>query len=902
MLDRKCFVSAGLVIMLSAGIISAAIRVDARNIVLYVSPSGNDSWSGTTDVPSGNDGPLASLNGAKNAARKIRSAGDTVKVLFESGRYEISRPVVFSAEDSGSTNAQIIYQAAPGAKPVISGARRITGFKVRTDGLWEAQIPGVRESRWYFEQLWVNGHRATRARTPNSGYLRMEGLAGTEVDASGQTVDLSQKAFIAGNADVKPLLGLSATELADVQVTTYSAWETARHRIIGINPDSRLVKLGNSAIWQFPMGNIGNPRYQLENYREALDAPGEWFLSRDGILLYKPSKGEKADTAQVYAPVAEDFLVFAGDATAKKFVENISFKGLTFEHSQYLLPPTGHADPQAEVTIDATITVNNARNLLFEDCSILHTGKYAFWFKKGSRDCTVSKCLLEDMGAGGIKIGEFEYTDNDDLLVKHITVDNNIIRGGGKVQTAGIGVIIGHSPDNIVTHNEISDLLYTAVSVGWSWGYGKSNAVNNKIDFNHLHHIGYGVLSDMGAVYTLGISPGTTVSNNLVHDVTSHVYGGWGLYNDEGSTHITLENNLIYNCNTGGYHQHYGEENHFTNNIIAYCGDAQIIRSRREEHISFIFDHNIVIFEGQPVGGNWVDNVKIDNNIYWNTATKDFLFWNMSFDAWKAKGYDVHSLIVDPMFVNPAKNDYRLKSDSPASKIGFKQFDYTRAGVYGSSKWKALAKNYKYEAPYEQKLPPAAKTISEDFEKTQVGAYPVHFGTKLQEGKGDNIVVTDETAASGKHSLKFIDKAGLSQAFYPFIDYRVSREDNRIITCDFDVRVDQGGVFWHEWRDWTLNPYRTGPTLKITNGKLLINDQPSADVPTGTWAHIKVSCGMGNKANGTWDLQLTLPGQQPQMFKAIKMPAPGIKQLTFIGFISNATEDSVLYIDNVKLK
>ena len=339
MLNRKYFVSAGLLFVLSAGIISVAVRVDARNIVLYVSPSGNDSWSGTTDKPSGSDGPLASLNGAKNALRKIRSTGDTVKVLFKSGRYEISRPVIFTPEDSGSAKSPITYQAAPGARPVISGARRIVGFKARADGLWEAQIPGVREGRWYFEQLWVNGRRATRARTPNTGYLRMEGLAGSEVDASGQTVDISQKAFVASSDDVKPLLGLSAKELADVQVTTYSSWETARHRIIGINPVSRLVKLGNSAIWQFPMGNIGNPRYQLENYREALDAPGEWFLGRDGILLYKPLRGEKADKAIVYAPVAEDFLVFAGDATAKKFVENISFKGLTFEHSQYLLPP-----------------------------------------------------------------------------------------------------------------------------------------------------------------------------------------------------------------------------------------------------------------------------------------------------------------------------------------------------------------------------------------------------------------------------------------------------------------------------------------------------------------------------------------------------------------------------------
>lgn len=279
-------------------------------------------------------------------------------------------------------------------------------------------------------------------------------------------------------------------------------------------------------------------------------------------------------------------------------------------------------------------------------------------------------------------------------MTKNVTVDNCIIKDGCHDVECGEGVIIFHSSDNAVTHNEICDFYYTGVSVGWVWGYTPSPAKRNRVEYNHIHHIGWGLLSDMAAVYTLGLSEGTVVSNNVVHDILSYGYGGWGLYTDEGSTGILMENNLVFGCKSGGFHQHYGENNVIRNNIFLNQSIAQLEATRVEDHNSFTFTSNIVCYtDGNMWGKNW-DKVHFvaDKNLYWHFGG-EASFNGQSIGEWrKATGKDLHSIIADPAFVNISSGDFRMQNKKALKRIGFKQFDWTQAGVSGSDEWENLAK------------------------------------------------------------------------------------------------------------------------------------------------------------------------------------------------------------------
>ena len=890
--------------------LSLITAIAAPAETLYVSPSGSDHWTGRAAHPgkAKSDGPLATLEGARDAARRLRASGSLhgpLHIVIAGGNYALSTPLTLTPEDSGTPTVPIIYEAAPKAKPIFSAGRRITNFKRRADGLWTAQVPPGTE---YFEQLWVNGRRATRARTPNSSYLYTRGKVAFGIDPlTGKRTDLSRRAFVARPEDIQPLLNLTPADLHDVTLIVYHSWEVSRLRIASVDPKTNIITTVGPSVWPF-MDWSPMQRYQLENYRAALDHPGEWFLSRKGMLFYKPLPGEDPRTAQAIAPVGRQFVLIQGTSAQK--VTDVTFRGLTFADSGYTLPPEGQGDGQAAVSIPAVIQVDEAARVAVENCEIAHTGLYGIWFRQGCMGCRVTHSYLHDLGAGGVRLGETEIRPPGPEQTAHNVVDNNIIRGDGRIFPGAIGVWIGQSGDNQVTHNDISDTYYTGISAGWTWGYGPSLARNNHIDFNHIHHIGQSVLSDMGGVYTLGISDGTTVSHNVIHDVYSYNHaspGGWGLYNDEGTSHMTLEDNLVYDVQTGSYHQHYGEQNLIQNNIFADSLNGQLQRSRVEDRLAFNFRRNIIVWDKGPLlSGSWQKNTELDHNLYWNTSGEPITFEGQTLAQWQTAGHDVGSLIADPGFVAPQKHDFAFRSAAlepgkPAARIGFIPFDPAQAGVYGDPAWKHLAQNYPYApfafAPDPPPTPPLA--LHQDFEDVPVGAVCPDAQTNV-ENHGDSIVVTDETAASGHHSLKFTDAPGLRNAYDPHLVLSPNHTSG-VTTLDFALRVEPGVTLIHEWRDWSGNPYRTGPTFTIQDGHLILGGKPVLDIPSGVWGQYQVRAAIGKGAAARWELTVTLPGQPAHHFADLPNVSPDFRALTWIGFISNATEKTVFYLDDVNL-
>ena len=884
----------------------AALALD-----LHVSPKGDDKASGRADAP------LASLEGARQAVRKLpRPLAEPIRVLFASGTYRITQAVAFDEKDSGEAGRTISYEAAPGVKVVISGGAELPSFQAGADGRWTLDAPA---EAGIFEQLWVGDRRATRARTSNPGtrFLRsLERETPLPAGAAGpgfteQTLNV-MPAELAGFGEASPV------ETKDAVVTFYHKWDTTRSRVESADPAKGVLTVRGPAqkantAFDHLTGMV------IENLSGLLDEPGEWFLARDGRLSYLPRPGEDITAVRGVIPVAEKLLTIAG--TAESPVRHLVFRGLRFHHAKGVPSLATSVPNQAAVrTVDGVITVEHAAAVTFFGCELAHVGSYGFSLRSGSHGVVVEKCLITDLGAGGVKIGSLNDEPKPADHASHNRIHNNIIRDGGLLFPCAVGVWIGSSSDNEVTHNEISDFFYSAVSVGWRWGYAPSAAKRNKVEWNHLHHLGKGLLSDMGGVYTLGPSEGTSVSHNHIHDVTCFTYGGWGLYTDEGSSGITMEGNVVYDTTDGGFHQHYGKDNVIRNNILAFAEEYQVKRSRAEEHLSFTFEKNIIVFDrGELLGPGWTGttaNFLNKDNVYWDVSARPVTFTDkkLPLAEWQKKGQDLGSIIADPLFVDPAQRDFRLKAGSPALALGIKSIDVSAMGVLRDDPaWRQLADTF--ERGPEMKRPPRpeapALNLRQAFEGRIIDqqrpfphATPALTVLRSAPGKprvslGDALRLTPAKQAEGKQSLLFQDAPGLPSHYLPMLSFHPHHQTGTS-TVSFALYMEPKAIFIHEWRT-KGNPYRTGPVIHVQNGRLTGVKGLDVAVPTQKWIRFELKAVIGDAVTGRWSLKVTPEGEPTKEFKDLPCRNPDMKTLDWVGFISNANEKTEFYLDDLSI-
>jgi len=672
-----------------------ALDVKAET-AFYVSPSGNDAANGTAPGRA-----FATVERARDAIRALKKLGrfdGPITIYLRDGIYPLTEGIVLTPEDSGTPDKPITYTAYKDEKPVLSGGRRITGWKNFKDGIWSVKLPALKAGTWRFRQLYVNGQKRRRARIPNEGFFRVAGFpdGGREVHYH---TDCQSFEFAPG--DMNP----DWTNLSDVEVIVYHFWTDSHLPIESIDTRTRIVTFQHKAGKVFTDDfTSGGARYIVENVFEGLDQPGEWYLNRrTGVLYYKPMPSEDMTTAEVVAPLAADFMRFEGKPVRRKFVEYINVKGLSFMYTNWNLPPGNSNDRQGSASVPAAVSLTGARHCTFDHCTIRNIGIFAFEVSEGCQNNRFTHNDISYIGAGGFRVNG--GTQNDHPLKRtgyNIIADNSLNHYGEEFPSA-VGILLMHTNGNCVVHNDIHHGWYTGISIGWNWGYQRSLSRDNVIEFNHIHDIGQGLLSDIGGIYTLGVSPGTVLRNNLIHDVNANHYGGWGIYNDEGSTHIMIENNVVYNTKFAGYNIHFCKEVTVRNNVFAFGRLQQLSRSRIEPHKSVFFENNIVYWkEGVLLDNNWRDKpytfyfhpknksgtrevtstFEMDWNVYYNPTLKldEVEFNGLTFEQWKKTGKDNHSLYADPLFVDPEKFDFRLKSESPAFAMGFKHIDLSNIG------------------------------------------------------------------------------------------------------------------------------------------------------------------------------------------------------------------------------
>lgn len=704
--------------------------MDGNDRALYVSPHGNDQWSGRLDAPNadGSDGPLASMDRAKQIVRTWKETGSlsgSVTVWLRGGRYPLTRPLVFTPQDSGP----ITYAAYPGEEAVLDGGRRIEGWaETQHNGrtAWVVDLPDVAAGRWYFRQLWVNGQRRSRPRLPKQGFYWIEEVPGLALQ--GRLTDNffnGSDTFISAPGDIQPWHNLT-----DVDVVAVHYWIEERMPIAAFDPKTRTVTSSRRSMFILRDDvALRYAKYYVENVWEALTEPGEWYLDRaSGRLTYLPLPGETLESAQVYAPVTTQLLVLAGDPDQGQFVEYLRFRGLHFEHTEWEQPDSHQiegfeesevllhrpqatryaAAPQAACNLPGAIQMEGARYCAIEECTIRHIGLYGVLIGAGCRGNRLVGNTLHDLGAGGIRINGSHARGPVARRNRDHMISDNTISSGGRVFHSAVGVLMMHTAGNRVRHNHIHDFYYSGISCGWVWGYADNVTQNNRIEFNHIHNLGHGLLSDMGGIYTLGVQPGTVLRGNVIHDVEKCNYGGWAIYLDEGSSHMLVENNLCFNTSSQPFNQHYGRENIIRNNVFALGREGQVSLSRAEDHNSFTLIHNIIVTDGQPVVVGSVGRgplhrrgFRSDLNLYWDVSGQDIGGGDREYDAqariqWPRRytwselqmlGNDTHSQVAAPRFsaldLPPALDkpfDVRLAADSPALAMGFQPFDLSTVG------------------------------------------------------------------------------------------------------------------------------------------------------------------------------------------------------------------------------
>ncbi|MEU5837075.1 right-handed parallel beta-helix repeat-containing protein [Streptomyces diacarni] len=494
-----------------------------------------------------------SLEGARDEARTV--TGRDTRVLLRSGTYARTEPLRLDARDSGREGHTVTWAAAPGARPVLSGGRALTGWSRNGDGTWTADVPDGGAPR----QLFVDGERAVRARG-----------AACAADVCDATKEGMSGARATGIADWR--------RPTDAEAVIRVRWRNYHCRVTGLSGDDLTFAQPcwtNSSSGTDRTGpswdstTVDSDRYAgvafFENAVELLDKPGEFVWDSGArTVTYLPRKGEDMRRARAVTPHTEQLLVIDG-------AHDLTLAGLGFAHAAYRQPGTdeGYAGTQAGLTLtgadgpvdhagrhytkpSAALTVRGGRHITVERARFTHLGGAGAILEAGTKDSSITRSSFTDLSSGALYVGDTEPRPEEALAGERNTVSHNTVREAGVEYTDAVGIWAGYEAELTVDHNTLDHLPYSGVSVGWGWNQPEARRSvlrDNKVTNNRLTHVmevSHGQ-HDGGAVYTQGSQPGTVISGNYIN---RSGYGnterdGNGIYLDEQSSHLRVERNVI---------------------------------------------------------------------------------------------------------------------------------------------------------------------------------------------------------------------------------------------------------------------------------------------------------------------------------------------------------------------
>lgn len=574
------------------------------------------------------------------------STGDCC-IELENKTYRLTSPINLHCDITGNRNITIRGKD----KTVVSGAIELKNFKQdKNSSIFYSELPKELQGSNRLFQAFFNGVRGVSAGTRDKGYSKLRAVKQYPPLSYGQdSLEKCRQVFTLKRSDWKILKDLTQAELSQVRITFLHHWDVTKKFITKVNPIIPQIEIISQAMKPWNPLKRGK-RFYFENIFSQLDSPGEWYT--DGqIIYYYPQEGEIASELVAEIPVCETLFDISG--TKDKQISNICFDNIEFKYTAFkLLPNIGFNPSQSASSIDAVINIDHANNINFTSCDFTGLGKYALWYRENCKDSQVVDCKLTDLGCGGLRIGTINPYSPGDLVTSNIIISKTEIKHGGRVLECGAGILMAHASDCTISQCTIEDFYYTGISVGWVWGYAPSPSKRNLIEKNVICQIGQGVLSDLAGIYTLGNSEQTIIRQNIITDIKSYLYGGWGLYTDEGSSHIVMEENIVGNTKNGCFHQHYGRENIIRNNIFFNSQLYQLQATRVEEHLSFTLENNYIIWsQGVLLEGPWEKiNSKIQNNYCWKYgADNACLQKNYDPDKWLFKDPNLESLEISEL-------------------------------------------------------------------------------------------------------------------------------------------------------------------------------------------------------------------------------------------------------------